>query len=536
MKLVKLRKPASSPRRITAIAGSVALLAGACTAAVAGAAGAAPAASVAKAEVSDISSSCHLGSGVTHVVKIMFDNVHFFRDNPNVPSDLELMPNLLNFFKDNGTILSNNHTPLIAHTAADILSTYTGLYGDRNGVGISNSYRTYNTDGTGGTFNTTDPATAFTYWTAPIQDTLTTPSAGHDTNPNMVYSPVPPATASTPVTPNTVTPAPWAPYTRAGCNWGAVATANVELENTKIDMPTVFGANSPEVQQLNADPDSFKDQETADYVGVAVHCAKGAALCADATANRGNQTTPSLSAQPDLLPNEPGGYTGFQGLFGHKYVAPVLGAGTPNVTNDGYQVTNAAGNLVDLNGNQMNGAFLSTPGFPGFGSINASQTLAYLADMLESGVPVVNGYVSDIHGNEHIPGVTACNGAPAALGSGSACYIAQAQYYNAAFGAFFQRLAAEGITPANTRVRPQRRRGRPRGGRERRPRDPADPGELRRRDRIRKCRDPGRAVHLPGGQLRRAGGQPHRPARYPEGQHHAVHGGDRYRARVLPDW
>ena len=30
------------------------------------------------------------------------------------------------------------------------------------------------------------------------------------------------------------------------------------------------------------------------------------------------------------------------------------------------------------------------------------------------------------------------------------CYIAQAQYYNAAFGTFFQRLAADGITPANT--------------------------------------------------------------------------------------
>ncbi|PEN18668.1 hypothetical protein CRM93_14835, partial [Acetobacter fabarum] len=145
------RKPARSPRPIAAIAGSVALLAGACTAAVAGAAGAAPSASAAKAEISDISSSCHLGSGVTHVVKIMFDNVHFFRDNPNVPSDLELMPNLLNFFKDNGTILSNNHTPLIAHTAADLMSTYTGLYGHRNGVGLPNSNRRYNTDRHGGT-------------------------------------------------------------------------------------------------------------------------------------------------------------------------------------------------------------------------------------------------------------------------------------------------------------------------------------------------------------------------------------------------
>ena len=153
----------------------------------------------------------------------------------------------------------------------------------------------------------------------------------------------------------------------------------------------------------------------------------------------------------DQFPDEPGGYSGFSALFGHRYVAPQLGAGTPNLTHNGYEVTNAAGNLVDLNGNQLNGAFLTNhPGFPGFGSINASQGLAYVADMQEAGVPVTYGYVADIHGNEHIPGVTACNGAPAALGSGSACYIAQAQYYNQAFGTFFQRLAADGITPANT--------------------------------------------------------------------------------------
>ena len=32
--------------------------------------------------------SCHLGHGIKHVVQIGFDNIHFFRDNPNVPSDL----------------------------------------------------------------------------------------------------------------------------------------------------------------------------------------------------------------------------------------------------------------------------------------------------------------------------------------------------------------------------------------------------------------------------------------------------------------
>jgi hypothetical protein len=433
-----------SGRRITAIAGSAALLAGL---GIAGTTGPAHAAATTPAG-SDVVSSCHLGNGVTHVVKLMFDNVHFFRDNPNVPSDLEMMPNLLHFFEDNGTFLSNNHTPLIAHTADDILSTYTGLYGDRHGMPISNGFRAYNADGPGGSFNTTDPAGSFAYWTDPVFDTKTPPSAGHDTNPNMVYSPVPPATAATPVTPNTVTPAPWAPYTRAGCDWGAVATANVELENSAFDIPKVFGPDSPEAAQLAAES---TDQATADYIGVAVHCAQGSAYCADASAVKFGQTTATPSASPDLLPDEPGGYTGFQGLFGHKYVAPQLGAGTPDVTHNGYAVTNAAGNLVDLNGNQINGAFLdNVPGFPGFSSINASQTLAYMADMLETGVPVVNGYISDVHGNEHIPGVTACAHSPAALGSGDPCYIAQAQYYNAAFGAFFARLAAEGITPANT--------------------------------------------------------------------------------------
>jgi hypothetical protein len=232
---------------------------------------------------------------------------------------------------------------------------------------------------------------------------------------------------------------------------GQVAAANTVLENTAVDIPKVFGAGSPEVQQLNADPDRFKDAEVADYVGVGVHCAQGSAFCADAKGVKFGQTDPTPTAVSDLLPQEPGGYTGFQALFGHRYVAPQLGAGTPNLTRNGVKITNAAGNLVDENGNQINGAFLANhPGFPGFGPINASQSLAYLADMLESGVPVVNGYVADIHGNENIPGLAACQGAPAALGPGTPCYIAQAQYYNAAFGAFFKRLAADGITPANT--------------------------------------------------------------------------------------
>jgi len=392
--------------------------------------------------------SCHLANGIKHVVQIGFDNVHYYRDNPNVPSDLEMMPNLLNFIESNGTMLTNNHTPLIAHTADDLLTTATGLYGDRHGDPVANSNRSYNADGT------TSLASDFTYWTGAIPNGT---AAGRDTNPNMVYSPVPPATAHRTITPDKVAPAPWVPFTKAGCDVGQVATANAVLENTTPDIANLFGPNSPEAKQLAADPDSFKDAESADYVGIGVHCARHNSFCADARAVKFGQSTPSPTAVPDLLPDQPGGYHGFDMLLGHRYVAPQLGAGTPNLMHNGFQVTNSAGNLVDLNGNQISDSFVpGQGGFPGFGTINAAQTLAYGADMLENGVPVLNMYIADIHGNEDIPELTGKGGAcaglgsEAALGSGTACYIAQAQYYNQAFGTFFRRLASDGITAKNT--------------------------------------------------------------------------------------
>jgi hypothetical protein len=429
--------------QVTAVAGSAALVT-ALGLAVTASPGLASAGHTVSAR-DQSSSSCHLSNGIKHVISIQFDNVHFFRDNPNVPSDLQLMPNLLHFIEGNGTMLSNNHTPLIAHTANDILTTFTGLYGDRHGMPISNSYNAYNKDGT------TDHAGSFAYWTDPVFDTASHPNPGHDTNPSMVYSATPPATTNPAPAPNKITPAPWVPFTRAGCNVADVSIANADLENTAVDIPKVFGPNSAEANQLAADPNSFKDAETADYVGVSVHCAKGAAFCADAKGVKFGQTTPSNTAAPDVLPDEPGGYNGFQGLFGHRYIAPQLGAGTPNLTHNGFQVTNAAGNLVDLAGNQMNGAFLTNhPGFPGFGDITPQQTLGYTADLLESGVPVVYGYISDVHGNHGIPGLSACNNAPDALPTGTLCYIEQAQYYNQAFATFFKRLAADGITSKNS--------------------------------------------------------------------------------------
>ncbi len=185
-----------------------------------------------------------------------------------------------------------------------------------------------------------------------------------------------------------------------------------------------------------------------------MHCAQGDALCANAQAVKFGQTTPSPSAVTDALLDEPGGYTGYQALFGHRYIAPLLGAGQPNLIRNGSAVTKAAGNLVGLDGSQLNGAFLNDhPGFPGFGPIVATQTLAYTADMLESGVPVVYGYIGDLH--ERKAGQSGCTtttatGAGFALGLGDNCFIQTAKAYDDAFAKFFDRLAQGGMTPATT--------------------------------------------------------------------------------------
>ncbi|MBA2287018.1 MAG: hypothetical protein H0W02_16215 [Ktedonobacteraceae bacterium] len=328
--------------------------------------------------------SCQLQNGIKHVFYIQFDNTHLMRDNPNVPSDLEQMPHLLNFIKNNGTMLSNNHTPLIAHTATDILTSFTGMYPDRHGVPISNSYRYYNPDGT------TNPGVSFAYWTAPIFDP-SNPPAQTDKSYNMITSG------------GKNTPAPWVPYTRAGCNFGGVATANMVLENTAIDIPTVFGPNSPQEQEVKSNP----TQAFSDFVGVGVHCAQGNALCSSAN-----------TGVTDTLPDEPGGYNGYTGLFGHKYVAPQI---APN-------------GLTDLNGNPI-------AGFPGFDGMTPAVSLAYVAAMQEHNVPVTYAYISDAH-DPHTDG--------SSYGPGQSGYVAALKLYDDAFAKFFTRLAKDGITKNNS--------------------------------------------------------------------------------------
>src|ERR1700682_2446596 len=110
---------------------------------------------------------CQLNSPsgrIKHVIYVQFDNTHFLRDNPNVPSDLEQMPHLLNFIRNNGTLVANDHTVLISHTATGILTSLTGVYPDRMGQPVSNSYKYFTPTGAVRT------GVSFAYWTAPQFD------------------------------------------------------------------------------------------------------------------------------------------------------------------------------------------------------------------------------------------------------------------------------------------------------------------------------------------------------------------------------
>jgi hypothetical protein len=342
--------------------------------------------------------TCQLASAnddIQHVIHIQFDNTHLLRDNPNVPSDLEQMPHLLDFIRNNGTMLTNDHTVLISHTATGILSTLTGVYPDRMGQPVSNSFRYFTPSGG------TRTGVSFAYWTAPLFDPAG-PAGQTDFTPEMINEN------------GKIAPAPWVPYTRAGCDFGAVATANTILENTAIDIPTVFGAGSAEAAEVASNP----GQAFADFVGIGVHCAQASSICVDANHGR-----------PDALPDEPGGYANFNGLFGAKYTNPVIKPSGPMTDLDGNVIQDATGHI----------------GFPGFDGMAATVSLSWVAQMQEAGIPVTYAYISDAHdghgtaGNIHF-----------AYGPGEAGYVQQLHDYDIAFQKFFDRLAADGINKSNT--------------------------------------------------------------------------------------
>jgi len=364
-------------------------------------------------------SSCQLNSAggqIKHVVYLQFDNTHYTRDNQSVASDLEQMPHLLNFLTSNGTLFTNDHTILISHTAGGILSTMTGLYPDRQGITVSNSYF-YQSPSKVPTFSS-----AFKYWTDLVDDS----TGVRDPLPNMITDG------------QKTTPAPWVPFTRAGCDVGAVSLANIELENTGTgpfgDMSEAFGTGSPEwndavVSNAALAGTAARAKALTDYVGIAVHCGQGGGICA------GNATDVTNS-RPDRLPDEPGTYLGYQALFGAKYVNPAINPGHNFVNNMfGAPVTDPFGQ----------------PGFPGFDGATAANTLGYLAQMQESGIPITYGYISDVHDNHTSAFPAPFNPLfPRASGPGEADSVSALAAYDNAFQLFFDRLAADGIDKTNT--------------------------------------------------------------------------------------
>ena len=385
----------------------------------------------AEAAAAPLQASCQLhspGNKIKRVVYIIFDNVHLRRDNPNVPSDLEQMPNLLNFLQGNGVVSGNHFTPLISHTADDILTGLTGVYGDRHGSPVSNSFGIYKADNSSAVFQT-----SFVYWT-------TTTAQSH-----------PEAGENLPVLVNENgknAPAPWVVYTRAGCDVGAFSLNGLAIEN-KTDIANIFGSS---VASTAA---------TQDYEGVAIHCAKGSSLC-------GNSF-----AKPDLLPDEPGGYSGFSALYGNINVQPVISPSGP---------------VTDLDGIVITDPFSNKPGFPTDFDPSATASLGYAAKMLEAGIPVVYTYVADAHDPHHLDVPNAGAGNPNsghAYGPGEAGYVAALKAYDQAFGNFF--------SPSQSgRHRREQHAVRCRAGRER-PfcRRHAEPGQLRRRYHalhLRECR------------------------------------------------
>ena len=189
-------------------------------------------------------SACSLGKGgkIQHVIYLQFDNVHFFRDNPNVPSDLEQMPNLLDFLRQNGTLLTNDHTVLISHTGGGILASLTGLYPNRQGQAVSNSYGYFKPDGSVGF------SSSFKYWTDQTDagnPATVPPTPAGDPNFNMVNNDDA-SLGGTGAVRNA--PAPWVPFTRAGCDVGNVGTANAVLENNNAVVfrsgPTTLAASA----------------------------------------------------------------------------------------------------------------------------------------------------------------------------------------------------------------------------------------------------------------------------------------------------
>jgi hypothetical protein len=125
------------------------------------------------------------------------------------------------------------------------------------GIPVSNSFGFFKPDGSVGF------SSSFLYWTA----------LSGDGKPQMLNEL------------GKTAPAPWVPFTRAGCDVGGFSVANIEFERVPDDVTTFYGAGSAQDNavraQLASSSAATRQQPTTDYLGVAIHCAIGSPRCAN---------------------------------------------------------------------------------------------------------------------------------------------------------------------------------------------------------------------------------------------------------------
>jgi hypothetical protein len=441
------------------------------------------------------------GTNLKHVIYLQFDNTHLFRDRSNVASDLEQMPHLLNFLRDNGTLSDNEHTILISHTAGGILSSLTGLYPDRTGQAVSNSYGYFRPNGSVGF------SSSFKYWTDTTDGgnpANSPPDASADPNFNMVTDGA------------KNTPAPWVPWARAGCDVGNVSTANAVLENNNaivfrtnppaatLAAPANVGDTNVKVNSTNglaagqkvviersnvaAEFNTIANVGTAGSGGTGVDLSTpltnghgtGASFTVYTVDPTGDMTKVFGESSPEWIEGRnaqvaPSGtaaaakaLTDFVGIGIHCSAGGGICKNDPNARDDvspdeptGFQglfgalyvnpAINGGHDFVDdTNGDPITDPF-NHPGFPGFDGMPAKVTLGYIAKMQEAGVPVTFGYISDAHDNHTSAFPAPFNpNFPRASGPGESDYVQTLHEYDQAFATFFDRLNKDGINSHNT--------------------------------------------------------------------------------------
>ena len=293
--------------------------------------------------------TCQLSANgnIKHLVYIQFDNTHFSRDRPNVPRISSRCRTCSTSSRERHAVHQRPHDPDLAHRGRDPLLADRSLP-DRNGQTVTNSYG------------------YFTHWRRRrvhvVVQVLDEPGRRHRRpGPNMITDA------------GKTTPAPWVPFTRAGCDFGGVGTANIELENNSTapggDIDQRLRAGSPEEAAEPRQPSASRPTSSGSR----------------STAPRRRRASAPATRTPERpaarragrLHGLPGAVRGEVRRPGGHRRQPVRER-HPGAAGQG-----PAGNC----------------GFPGFDGMLAKNSLGYVAQMQETGVPVTYAYISDAHDN-----------------------------------------------------------------------------------------------------------------------------------------